>query len=222
MHPAGPPVLTAALTARRYNKQVLTALRCPLTITAFQFFMGSLMSLTWFAATRTRIDLSKATVAAVAPLAVVHVLGNLLTNVSLGLVAVSFTHTIKAMEPLFSVILSAAFLGERAHPLVLATLLPIIGGVIGASVSEVSFNWGGFGSAMASNLTFQSRNVFSKRSMTPEVKQRVCAHAFQPPGRNVAGQIWARARSLLCRSATSLLKAPPAVALCRKVPIPDA
>lgn len=31
----------------------------------------------------------------VAPLAVVHTLGNLLTNVSLGAVAVSFTHTIK-------------------------------------------------------------------------------------------------------------------------------
>jgi hypothetical protein len=31
---------------------------------------------------------------------------------SLGKVAVSFTHTIKAMEPFFSVLLSAAFLGE--------------------------------------------------------------------------------------------------------------
>jgi hypothetical protein len=32
----------------------------------------------------------------VVPLAVVHTLGNLLTNVSLGAVSVSFTHTIKA------------------------------------------------------------------------------------------------------------------------------
>ena len=32
----------------------------------------------------------------VLPLAAVHTLGNLLTNVSLGQVAVSFTHTIKA------------------------------------------------------------------------------------------------------------------------------
>ena len=31
----------------------------------------------------------------VTPLAAVHTLGNLLTNVSLGRVAVSFTHTIK-------------------------------------------------------------------------------------------------------------------------------
>jgi solute carrier family 35 protein E1 len=46
------------------------------------------------------------------PLACVHTLGNLFTNMSLGKVAVSFTHTIKAMEPCFSVLLSAAFLGE--------------------------------------------------------------------------------------------------------------
>ena len=48
----------------------------------------------------------------VAPLAVIHVLGNVLTNVSLGKVAVSFTHTVKAMEPFFSVIMSAIFLGD--------------------------------------------------------------------------------------------------------------
>lgn len=50
--------------------------------------------------------------AAILPLALVHTMGNLFTNMSLGRVAVSFTHTIKAMEPFFSVLLSALFLGE--------------------------------------------------------------------------------------------------------------
>lgn len=45
-------------------------------------------------------------------LAVGHTIGNLLTNISLGKVAVSFTHTIKAMEPFFTVLLSALFFGE--------------------------------------------------------------------------------------------------------------
>jgi Triose-phosphate Transporter family len=49
---------------------------------------------------------------AILPLALVHTMGNLFTNMSLGKVAVSFTHTIKAMEPFFSVLLSAIFLGE--------------------------------------------------------------------------------------------------------------
>jgi solute carrier family 35 protein E1 len=32
---------------------------------------------------------------AIYPLAIIHVVGNVLTNISLGLVAVSFTHTVK-------------------------------------------------------------------------------------------------------------------------------
>jgi solute carrier family 35 protein E1 len=35
-----------------------------------------------------------------------------LTNISLGKVAVSFTHTIKAMEPFFTVVLSSLLLGQ--------------------------------------------------------------------------------------------------------------
>mmetsp|Transcript_9931 Transcript_9931/g.29989 ORF Transcript_9931/g.29989 Transcript_9931/m.29989 type:complete len:343 (-) Transcript_9931:341-1369(-) len=95
----------------------------------------------------------------------VHTLGNLLTNMSLGAVAVSFTHTIKAMEPFFSVVLSALFLGDVPSLAVLATLVPIVGGVALASMAEVSFNWLGFLTAMGSNLTFQSRNVLSKKLM---------------------------------------------------------
>lgn len=84
---------------------------------------------------------------------------------SLGAVAVSFTHTIKAMEPFFSVVLSAMFLGDKPSLPVVLTLLPIVGGVAMASASEATFNWAGFGAAMGSNATFQSRNVLSKKFM---------------------------------------------------------
>ena len=69
------------------------------------------------------------------------------------------------MEPFFSVLLSYLFLGESQSPAVIATLLPIVGGVAMASVSEVTFNWPGFLAAMGSNITFQSRNVLSKKFM---------------------------------------------------------
>lgn len=49
---------------------------------------------------------------AILQLAAAHTLGNLLTNVSLGRVNVSFTHTIKAMEPFFTVLFSVLLLGE--------------------------------------------------------------------------------------------------------------
>jgi len=97
------------------------------------------------------------------PLALIHMLGNVFTNMSLGKVAVSFTHTVKAMEPFFSVLLSVLFLGQTPSLLVLGSLVPVVGGVVLASMTEVSFNWIGFWSAMASNLTNQSRNVYSKK-----------------------------------------------------------
>ncbi|XP_010532285.1 PREDICTED: triose phosphate/phosphate translocator, non-green plastid, chloroplastic-like [Tarenaya hassleriana] len=149
-----------------YNKQVLKAYHVPMTVTLAQFTVGSALVLfMWTFNLYKRPKISGAQLAAILPLAAVHTLGNLFTNMSLGKVAVSFTHTIKAMEPFFSVVLSAMFLGEMPTPWVVGSLVPIVGGVALASVTEASFNWAGFWSAMASNLTNQSRNVLSKKVM---------------------------------------------------------
>eukprot|EP00252_Welwitschia_mirabilis_P017922 TRINITY_DN3998_c0_g1_i1.p1 TRINITY_DN3998_c0_g1~~TRINITY_DN3998_c0_g1_i1.p1 ORF type:complete len:418 (-),score=56.41 TRINITY_DN3998_c0_g1_i1:475-1728(-) len=149
-----------------YNKQVLKAYAFPITVTHFQFAVGTVaVLLMWSTGLHKRPKIIGSQLLAILPLACVHTLGNLFTNMSLGKVAVSFTHTIKAMEPFFSVLLSALFLGEIPNPVVVASLLPIVGGVALASLTEASFNWAGFWSAMASNLTFQSRNVLSKKLM---------------------------------------------------------
>ncbi|XP_040987734.1 triose phosphate/phosphate translocator, non-green plastid, chloroplastic-like [Juglans microcarpa x Juglans regia] len=149
-----------------YNKQVLKVYPYPVTVTMVQLAVGTvLVSLMWGLNLYKRPKISGSQLAAILPLAVVHTLGNLFTNMSLGKVAVSFTHTIKAMEPFFSVVLSAMFLGEMPTAWVVASLMPIVGGVALASVTEASFNWAGFWSAMASNLSNQSRNVLSKKVM---------------------------------------------------------
>ncbi|MCO5594923.1 hypothetical protein L7F22_048958 [Adiantum nelumboides] len=149
-----------------YNKQVLKVFPFPVTVTQFQFFVGSLIAVaTWTVGLHKKPQVSSSQLLAILPLACVHSMGNLFTNMSLGKVAVSFTHTIKAMEPFFSVVLSALFMGEYPSLLVLASLVPIVGGVALASLTEASFNWAGFLSAMASNVTFQSRNVLSKKLM---------------------------------------------------------
>jgi solute carrier family 35 protein E1 len=152
-----------------YNKQVLKVFPYPVTVTTGQFAVGTvIVSLMWGLNLYKRPKLSGSQLAVILPLAVVHTLGNLFTNMSLGKVAVSFTHTIKAMEPFFSVVLSAMFLGELPTLWVVGSLLPIVGGVALASVTEVSFNWSGFWSAMASNLSNQSRNVLSKKLMVKQ------------------------------------------------------
>lgn len=149
-----------------YNKQVLKVFHYPVTVSVIQFAVGSVLVLfMWAFNLYKKPKVSRQQLLAILPLAVVHTLGNLFTNMSLGKVAVSFTHTIKAMEPFFSVLLSVMFLGERPTPWVVLSLLPIVGGVALASLTEASFNWAGFWSAMASNVTNQSRNVLSKKLM---------------------------------------------------------
>jgi len=149
-----------------YNKQIFKVFHYPLTTTNLQFLIGTFLSLTFWATGVVKVpkfDLD--VLRKIYPLAIIHVVGNVLTNVSLGYVAVSFTHTVKAMEPFFSAIFSALFLGDVAPLPVMLTLIPIVGGVVIASMSEASFNWIGFLSAIASNITFQSRNVLSKKFM---------------------------------------------------------
>ncbi|KAG0456575.1 hypothetical protein HPP92_024363 [Vanilla planifolia] len=149
-----------------YNKQVLKVYPYPLILTTCQLLVGTVFAfLMWATNLHRRPNVTSSQLAAILPLAMVHTLGNLFTNMSLGKVSVSFTHTIKAMEPFFSVLFSALFLGEQPTIWVLFSLVPIMGGVALASMTEASFNWAGFWSAMASNVTFQSRNVLSKKVM---------------------------------------------------------
>ena len=139
------------------NKQVLGAYPFPLTSTLWQFAAGvAFMALLQITGIHrlSKDSLTMESLKAIAPLAIVHTLGNVLTNVSLGKVAVSFTHTIKAMEPFFSVLLSSLFLGDVPSIAVIATLVPIVGGVAAASVTEASFNWPGFLAAMVSFFLF--------------------------------------------------------------------
>lgn len=94
-----------------------------------------------------------------------HAIGHVAANLSFAAVAISLTHTIKTLEPAFNVLLSQVILGTPTPAPVVATLLPIMGGVALASASDLSFNWTGFIGAMVSNLTFGFRAVWSKKAM---------------------------------------------------------
>ncbi|XP_020588057.1 phosphoenolpyruvate/phosphate translocator 1, chloroplastic-like [Phalaenopsis equestris] len=149
-----------------YNKQILKVYPFPATISAFQFAFGSIfIFIMWSTNVCKRPKISTSQLSTILLLAIAHTLGNLFTNMSLGKVAVSFTHTVKAMEPFFSVLFSALFLGELPSIWIISSLVPIVSGVALASLTEASFNWTGFWSAMASNVTNQSRNVLSKKLM---------------------------------------------------------
>ncbi|XP_028099656.1 triose phosphate/phosphate translocator, chloroplastic isoform X1 [Camellia sinensis] len=100
------------------------------------------------------------------PVAVCHALGHVTSNVSFAAVAVSFTHTIKALEPFFNAAASQFILGQQIPLTLWLSLAPVVLGVSMASLTELSFNWLGFISAMISNISFTYRSIYSKKAMT--------------------------------------------------------
>lgn len=92
-----------------------------------------------------------------------HAVGHVAANLSFAAVAISLTHTVKTLEPAFNVMLSQVILGQPTPLPVMLSLAPIMLGVALASAADLSFNWMGFISAMASNLTFGFRAVWSKK-----------------------------------------------------------
>ena len=151
-----------------FNKQVLQAFPMATTCTFIHLVVASvLMSLLWVLRLKKPPTMSNPCrlLESVYPLAILHLLGFLTTNMSLGAVNVSLTHTIKSLEPFFTVFLSYLFYGISPSLTIMLTLVPIVAGVIVASATDLSFNWYGFLTAMGSNLAFQSRNVISKQLM---------------------------------------------------------
>merc|ERR1719434_431492 len=97
---------------------------------------------------------SRADLVKLSPVGAAFAAGQVMTVASLGAVAVSFTHVVKALEPAVNAIASALILGQVFHPMVYASLLPVFAGVALASSNELSFTMFGFLTAMGSNFAF--------------------------------------------------------------------
>jgi solute carrier family 35, member E1 len=150
------------------NKKVLNVLPAPLIVGSIQFGVGALyVAILWLFRLRPKPQLTGPNAKlAVRTVGFWHCAGQLLSMVSLGAGPVSFTHIVKALEPFFSALVAALYFGKWMHPVVYATLLPVVGGVGYACLKEKSFSWLAFGTAMGSNVAFALRAVLSKMAMT--------------------------------------------------------
>merc|ERR1719345_313549 len=149
-----------------YNKKALNALPIPYTLATLQLAVGvPYVFFLWMTGLRKAPKLSTANVKTLLPVAMGHLGTHIGAVISLGAGAVSFTHIVKASEPVVSAALSALLLGAYYSPVTYATLLPIVGGVALASLKELSFTWLGFIAAMISNLSSALRGILAKKTM---------------------------------------------------------
>jgi len=148
------------------NKQVLNVFPFATTCTFVHLTTASLVMLAiWTLGLHRLPSLGRGVLNKVAPLAGFYLLGFWATNVALAAVNVSLVHTTMTLEPVFSVLLSVAFLKFAPSLSALVALLPIVAGVAVACSADSSFTWFGFAAALAANLAFQFRNMYSKKYM---------------------------------------------------------
>jgi solute carrier family 35, member E1 len=146
------------------NKTMLNVFPAPWFLSAFQLGASALfMCVLWATglhpAPRVTGDLLRALI----PVAFFHTVGHVSACLSFSQMAVSFTHVVKAAEPVLSVVLAQVVLKETYPAYVWASLLPIIAGCSVSAMKEVSFSWAGFNNAMTSNFGMVLRNIYSKK-----------------------------------------------------------
>mmetsp|Transcript_7848 Transcript_7848/g.24056 ORF Transcript_7848/g.24056 Transcript_7848/m.24056 type:complete len:330 (-) Transcript_7848:407-1396(-) len=156
-----------------YNKILSKALDYPMMISLTSLGVGSLYFLPlWVLGLRKPPKLSSEDLKACTVLAMLHTVGHVAAVVAMSAGAVSFTHIIKALEPMFSVVFGALINGKMDPISVNVWLVPIIAGVGWAAIGSkivagenvlADINPVAFAGAMTSNLAFSLRGILSKK-----------------------------------------------------------
>ncbi|XP_004293808.1 PREDICTED: triose phosphate/phosphate translocator TPT, chloroplastic isoform X1 [Fragaria vesca subsp. vesca] len=149
------------------NKKIYNYFPYPYFVSVIHLAVGVVYCLiSWAVGLPKRAPMDSNQLKLLIPVAACHALGHVTSNVSFAAVAVSFTHTIKALEPFFNASASQFILGQSIPLSLWLSLAPVVLGVSMASLTELSFNWLGFISAMISNISFTYRSIYSKKAMT--------------------------------------------------------
>ncbi|VDO99219.1 unnamed protein product [Soboliphyme baturini] len=157
-------------TSNVLNKTILQVFPFPLTLAMSNICATALYSIPLAWTQRTNLLNVRHTVGAPWKLLFSLAFGKLIavssSFISLSKVPVSYAHTVKATMPLFAVVCSKIFLNERQTTLmfqVYLSLIPIVSGVVVASLSELSFNTAGLLSALGSTFAYALMNTFVKK-----------------------------------------------------------
>eukprot|EP00002_Diphylleia_rotans_P015064 TRINITY_DN2916_c0_g1_i3.p1 TRINITY_DN2916_c0_g1~~TRINITY_DN2916_c0_g1_i3.p1 ORF type:complete len:446 (+),score=80.71 TRINITY_DN2916_c0_g1_i3:85-1422(+) len=157
----------SSMTTNIINKAFLQVADLPLTLPISQFGGSALIGFLMMKCNQSHVQghvfLSWADwVVTFLPLGMGYAFSNVLSQVSLERVPVSFTHTVKSTGPIFTVILARLWLRESYTSRIYVSLIPIIFGVGLASLTEHEFDMQGFIAALISTFILSCQQIASK------------------------------------------------------------
>uniref|UniRef100_A0A0A9CNB7 Sugar phosphate transporter domain-containing protein n=1 Tax=Arundo donax TaxID=35708 RepID=A0A0A9CNB7_ARUDO len=159
------------------NKKIYNYFPYPYFVSVIHLAVGVVYCLvSWTVGLPKRAPINSTLLKLLFPVALCHALGHVTSNVSFAAVAVSFAHTIKALEPFFNAAATQFILGQQVPLSLWLSLAPVVLGVSMASLTELSFNWTGFINAMIANISFTYRSIYSKKAMTDMDSTNVYAY----------------------------------------------
>eukprot|EP00614_Pseudopedinella_elastica_P019545 CAMPEP_0172647060 /NCGR_PEP_ID=MMETSP1068-20121228/240557_1 /TAXON_ID=35684 /ORGANISM="Pseudopedinella elastica, Strain CCMP716" /LENGTH=540 /DNA_ID=CAMNT_0013461333 /DNA_START=732 /DNA_END=2354 /DNA_ORIENTATION=- len=157
---------TCSIVGNNAGKQLLPTFPFPYTLSMLQFAMGTasvpLALLLGGKPVRHLWGIARTYCLRGLVLGVAGFAGNFFQRVALVYITVSFTHTVKATQPLFTAALSFTLLRQRFSYRTLGALVIIALGVALAALSEFHFNLTGFLAAAASACAMSVGNTFMK------------------------------------------------------------
>ena len=146
------------------SKLAMKQQRVPLTLCAAQFCVAAVGSRIVLLIRGVRGEqLALNNLWRVVKIAVVYTSGFLFTNLAFSVASAPFVETVKASEPITTVILAIVLLGEWETAQTYAALVPIVAGVAAATSSDSSFSATAMVVVLASNFCFSARSVFAKQ-----------------------------------------------------------
>ena len=104
------------------------------------------------------------------PLVSCWTLGFLTINFSFGQTAVSFTHAVRATEPLFLVVIALLFFRKSFTRGEYASLVPIVIGIALVAATDLNYTFPGFISTCVSNVCFTTRSLLAKDLFAAKVR----------------------------------------------------
>mmetsp|Transcript_36966 Transcript_36966/g.90982 ORF Transcript_36966/g.90982 Transcript_36966/m.90982 type:complete len:396 (+) Transcript_36966:19-1206(+) len=148
----------------------------PLTIATLQLGVGCIYALFLWAAPDARKfpKVTKEDIIAMIPVAFCAAAAHSFSVFALSAGAVSFGQIVKAAEPAFAAVLGVSLYGKKISKGKWLCLVPVIGGVILASVKELDFAWSALFTASLANLFAAFKgNENAKLMATPGIANRL-------------------------------------------------